>query len=67
MIHHADQYDPPQYRIHCTEEWVDPDFDKDVAPYDDIFIAKGGKGKYTPVVEYVTCPDCLRKIRQEER
>lgn len=65
MIHCTNGYDPPQYRIACTGKWVTPDFDKDVAPLDDIFIATDGT-KYSPEVQYSNCPKCLDVIRNED-
>lgn len=65
MIHCADAYDPPQYRICCSGKWVEADFDKDVSPLDDIFISSDGT-KFTPEVEYTNCPKCLAAIREAE-
>jgi hypothetical protein len=65
MIHFADSYSPPKYKICCTQSWVEPDFDKDVSPLDDIFVATNNV-RYTPVEEYVNCSKCLESIRSTE-
>lgn len=65
MIHFSDQYDPPCYRIACNRKWMEPDWDLDVAPYDEIYIGKD-KTKYSPEEAYVTCPQCLKLLREDD-
>jgi len=64
-VHHADYYQSPYYRIHCSNKWVETEFEKDPSPLDEVYMTVENL-KFSPVEKYVTCSKCLELIREDE-
>ena len=66
IVHYVEHYDPPAYYVLCNKKKVVPDFNKtDKQPLDELYISTNDI-KYSPRAEFVTCPQCLRLLREEE-